>query len=48
MFSQIAIVALGLFLIVMGFQEGDYLNVGVGALVSVFAVSALYKLKAGK
>lgn len=48
MFSQIAIVALGLFLIVMGFREGDYLNVGVGALVSVFAVSTLYKLKAGK
>ncbi len=37
MFSQIAIVLLGLFLIVMGFREGDYLNVGVGALVAVFA-----------
>jgi hypothetical protein len=48
MFSQIAIVLLGLFLIVMGFREGDYLNVGVGTLVGVFAVSTLYKLKAGK
>jgi len=48
MFSQIAIILLGLFLIVTGFREGDYLNVGVGALVGVFAVSTLYKLKTGK
>lgn len=48
MFSQIAIILLGLFLIVMGFREGDYLNVGVGALVGIFAASTLYKLKAGK
>ena len=48
MFSQIAIIFLALFLIVMGFRESDYLNVGVGALVGVFAVSKLYKLKTGK
>lgn len=48
MFSQMAIIFLALFLIVMGFREGDYLNVGVGALVGVFAVSTLYKLKTGK
>ena len=48
MFSQIAIVVLGLFLIVMGFREGDYLNVGVGALVGAFAAVTLYKLKTGK
>lgn len=45
---QIAIILLGLFLIVIGFREGDYLNVGVGALVGVFAVSTLYKLNTGK
>lgn len=48
MFSQIAMILLGLFLIVMGSREGDYLNVGVGALVGAFAVSTLYKLKTGR
>ena len=48
MFSQIAIVLLGLFLIAIGVQEGDYLNAGIGALVGVFAAVTLYKLKTGK
>ncbi len=47
MFLQIAIVILGLFLVVMGFREGDFLNVGLGALVGVFAAHTLYKLKNG-
>jgi hypothetical protein len=47
-FSQIAIVLLGLFLIAMGFREGDYINVGSGILVAAFAASTLYKLKYGK
>ena len=48
MFSQIAIVLLGLFLIAMGIREGDYLNVGIGALVGAFAAITLYRLRTGK
>ena len=48
MFSQIAIIALGIFLVVMGFLDGDYLNIGAGVLVAVFAASTLYKLKSGR
>lgn len=48
MFSQIAIVLLGMFLIATGLREGDYLNVGVGVLVGAFAAVTLYKLKTGK
>jgi len=47
MFSQIAIVGLGLFLIVIGILDGDYMNVGVGILVGFFAVTTLLKLKGG-
>ena len=47
MFSQLAIVVLGIFLIAMGLREGDYLNVGIGILVGAFAVVTLYKLKTG-
>jgi hypothetical protein len=47
MFAQIAIVFLGLFLIVTGLWEGDYFNVGIGALVGAFAVITLYRLKTG-
>jgi len=47
MFSQIAIIALGFFLVVMGLQEGNYVNVGLGALVGVYAAMTLYKLKTG-
>ena len=45
MFSQIAIVGLGLFLVVLGIWDGDYVNVGVGILVGFFAVKTLLKLK---
>ncbi len=48
MFSQIAIVIMGLFLVVIGFREADYLSVGLGILITAFAGSTLYKLKAGK
>ena len=48
MFSQIAIVILGLFLIVVGIWNGDYTNIGVGILVGFFAVTTLHKLKSGK
>lgn len=48
MFSQTAIVVLGVFLIVMGLSSGDYFNAGVGALVAVLAGTTLYKLKSGK
>ena len=48
MFSQVAIVVLGIFLVAMGLRDGNYLNVGVGILVAAFAVSTLYKLKSGK
>jgi len=47
-FSQIAIVLLGVFLITIGLREGDYLNVGIGFLVGAFAAITLYKLKTGK
>ena len=45
MFSQVAIVVLGIFLVAMGLRDGNYLNVGVGILVAAFAISTLYKLK---
>ncbi len=48
MFAQVAIVLLGLFLIAIGLGEGDYLSVGIGALVAGFAATTLYKLKTGK
>ena len=48
MFSQLAIVIVGLFLVVNGIRTGDYLNIGFGVLVTVFAATTLYKLKAGK
>lgn len=48
MFSQIAIVILGLFLVVVGIRDGDYMSVGVGILVGFFAVTTLHKLKSGK
>lgn len=47
MFSQTAIVVIGLFLIVMGIREGDFLSVGLGALVGTLAAHTLYKLKSG-
>ena len=48
MFSQIAIVIIGLFLILMGVRDGDYINVGLGVMVAAFAGTTLYKLKIGK
>ena len=45
MFSQIAIVVLGLIFIVMGIWDGLFLNVGVGLLVGFFAVKGLLKMK---
>ena len=48
MFSQVAIVVLGVFLVAMGLRDDNYLNVGVGILVAAFAISTLYKLKSGK
>ena len=48
MFSQVAIIVLGVFLVAMGLRDGNYLNIGVGVLVAVFAASTLYKLKSGK
>jgi hypothetical protein len=48
MFSQVAIVVLGIFLVAMGLRDVNYLNVGVGILVAAFAISTLYKLKSGK
>jgi hypothetical protein len=48
MFSQIAIVIMGLFLVANGIRYGDYLSVGLGVLVGVFAATTLYKLKTGK
>jgi len=48
MFSQLAIIVLGVFLVAMGFREGNYLNIGVGVLVAGFAASTLYRLRSGK
>ncbi len=48
MFSQIAIVIIGLFLVVNGIRNGDYLNISLGVLVGVFAATTLYRLKTGK
>ncbi len=48
MFVQIGIIALAMFLVVMGLREGDYLNVGLGLLVGAFAASTIYRLKTGR
>ena len=48
MFSQVAIVPIGLFLVVVGLASGDYLNVGLGLMVAAFAGTTLYKLRSGK
>lgn len=48
MFSQVAIVILGLFLVAVGIWDGDYMNVGVGILVGFFSVTTLHKLRSGK
>lgn len=48
MLSQVAIVIIGLFLLVMGIRDGDYLNVGLGVMVAAFAGTTLYKLKTGQ
>lgn len=48
MFSQAGIIAIGLFLVVMGVREADYLNVGLGLMVAAFAASTIYKLRSGK
>jgi hypothetical protein len=47
-FSQVAIVIIGLFLIVVGIRDGDYLNIGLGVMVAAFAGTTLYKLKTGE
>ncbi len=48
MFSQIAIVLMGLFLVVSGIRSGDYINIGLGALIVILSASTLYRLKTGK
>ncbi len=48
MFSQAAIVVIGLFLVIVGLGKGDYLNLGLGLMVAAFAASTLYKLRSGK
>ncbi len=48
MFSQVAIVLIGLFLVASGLAQGDYLNVGLGLMVAGFAATTLYKLRSGK
>ena len=48
MFSQAAIILIGLFLIVMGLRESDYLNIGLGLMVAGFAATTLYRLRSGK
>jgi hypothetical protein len=47
-FSQVAIVIIGLFLLVMGIRDGDYVNIGLGVMVAGFAGTTLYKLKTGR
>jgi hypothetical protein len=48
MFSQVAIILLGLFLVVIGLRQGDYLNVGLGLMIAGFAATTLYRLRSGK
>lgn len=48
MFSQLGLILMGLFLVVEGIKDGDYLHLGIGLLVAVLAASTLYKLKTGK
>ena len=48
MFSQVAIILMGLFLVVEGVRDSNYLHVGIGILVGALAASTLYKLKTGK
>jgi hypothetical protein len=48
MFTQVAIVALGVFLIIRGTVSGDYVAIGLGVLIAAFAASTLYKLKTGR
>ncbi len=48
MFAQIFIVVMGVFLIVTGVTNTDYIPIAVGVLVAMAAGSTLYKLKSGK
>ncbi len=48
MFSQVAIILIGLFLATAGFIEADYLNVGLGLMVATFAGTTLHILRSGK
>ncbi len=48
MYSQIGILVMGLYLIVDGLPDGEYVHVGIGLIVGVYAATTLYKLKTGK
>lgn len=48
MFTQVAIIVLGVFLIIRGATSGDFIAIGLGVLVAAFASSTLYKLKTGR
>ncbi len=48
MFSQIGILVMGLYLVVDGMLDGQYVHAGIGLLVGVYAATTLYKLKTGK
>jgi hypothetical protein len=39
---------MGMFLVVVGLTNADYVNVGLGALITVFSAHTLYLLKTGK
>jgi len=47
-FSQLAIFSMGLFLVVSGLMNNDYVNAGLGALIAAFSARLLYLLKTGK
>jgi len=48
MYSQVGIIIMGLYLIVDGLLDSQYLHAGIGLLVGAFAATTLYKLKTGK
>ena len=48
MFSQLGLLVMGLYLLVDGLLDTEYVHAGIGLVVGVYAATTLYNLKAGK
>ena len=48
MFSQIGLLVMGLYLLVDGLLDAQYVHAGIGLIVGAYAATTLYKLKTGK